>query len=188
MHSFAFKAAAAAALTLLATASQATVWDWAFASETGTFTTGGTGTAGTYTVSDFSVTASAVGATLGSQGGGAYFSGPFSTGEPYTFDWDGSSVTAWHHLTGGNSFEWIVYGQTSDPDKSYFFGWDTGNVNNPKTAAYYSASAGQGTKAISVGQVSVSLATSVPEPETYALMLAGLGVLGWTARRRRAQA
>lgn len=26
----------------------------------------------------------------------------------------------------------------------------------------------------------------VPEPETYALMLAGLGVLGWSARRRRA--
>ena len=29
------------------------------------------------------------------------------------------------------------------------------------------------------------IATSVPEPGTYALMLAGLGVVGWTARRRR---
>ena len=27
----------------------------------------------------------------------------------------------------------------------------------------------------------------VPEPETYALMLAGLGVVGWSARRRRAK-
>ena len=26
----------------------------------------------------------------------------------------------------------------------------------------------------------------IPEPETYALMLAGLGVLGWAARRRQA--
>jgi len=28
--------------------------------------------------------------------------------------------------------------------------------------------------------------TPVPEPETYALMLAGLGLVGWAARRRRA--
>jgi PEP-CTERM motif len=31
-----------------------------------------------------------------------------------------------------------------------------------------------------------TLVTAVPEPETYALMLAGLGVLGFVARRRRA--
>ncbi|MYM37814.1 PEP-CTERM sorting domain-containing protein [Duganella qianjiadongensis] len=29
--------------------------------------------------------------------------------------------------------------------------------------------------------------TPVPEPETYAMLLAGLGLLGWTARRRQAR-
>jgi hypothetical protein len=32
------------------------------------------------------------------------------------------------------------------------------------------------------------LVTPVPEPETYALMAAGLGALGWVSRRRKAQA
>jgi len=32
----------------------------------------------------------------------------------------------------------------------------------------------------------VSLTTAVPEPETYAMMLAGLGLLGFAARRRKA--
>lgn len=32
----------------------------------------------------------------------------------------------------------------------------------------------------------VAIITPVPEPETYALMLSGLGVLGWAARRRKA--
>ena len=32
-----------------------------------------------------------------------------------------------------------------------------------------------------------AIATTVPEPETYALMLAGLGIVGFVAARRRAQ-
>ena len=35
--------------------------------------------------------------------------------------------------------------------------------------------------------IKVSIMTPVPEPETYALMLGGLAVLGAVARRRKAQ-
>ena len=36
------------------------------------------------------------------------------------------------------------------------------------------------------GGGSLNFASTVPEPSTYALMLAGIGVVGWVARRRRA--
>jgi hypothetical protein len=39
---------------------------------------------------------------------------------------------------------------------------------------------------ITNGGGSLNFAAPIPEPETYALMLAGLGVVGWVARRRKA--
>lgn len=39
--------------------------------------------------------------------------------------------------------------------------------------------------ALAVGSGTAYAVTAVPEPETYALMLAGLALVGWAARRRR---
>jgi hypothetical protein len=41
------------------------------------------------------------------------------------------------------------------------------------------------TSAVPGGEIRAFLAAPVPEPETYALMLAGLGLVGWAASRRR---
>lgn len=38
----------------------------------------------------------------------------------------------------------------------------------------------------SPGKTSFAVVTAVPEPETYAMLLAGLGLMGYTARRRKA--
>lgn len=182
MRALISKAAAAAILTVFASTSHALTWNWSFASEAGTFITGGAGAPGTYTIADFSVTSSATGGTIGSQSGGAYVSGGFVTTEPYTFDWDGTAATAWHH-SGSNTFDWIVYGQTSDTDKFYFFGWNTGNLNDPTSGAHYSILAGIDHP---ISQGTIHLAP-VPEPETYALMLVGLALIASVAHRRRAK-
>jgi probable HAF family extracellular repeat protein len=36
-----------------------------------------------------------------------------------------------------------------------------------------------------LGQIAANSATSIPEPETYAMLLAGLSLLGFIARRRK---
>lgn len=72
----------------------------------------------------------------------------------------------------------------------------TGNANNPATQSFtYQAtttgqtlltfsSAASGYSGAVIDNVSVMAA--VPEPETYAMLLAGLGLMGFIARRRKA--
>ncbi len=150
-------------------------WDWSFNGEVGGFVTDGNNSdPGVYTIVDFSVAASAVGGTLGSLLGGQYTASGFSTDPPYTFSWDGASVTAWFH-TGANTFDWNVYEDQVNSNHFYFFGWADGNINDPTSAAYYDANTGT---ALSVGTVTV---TPVPAPGAI-FLLAGAGL---AARRRR---
>ena len=172
----------AAALVALCSASQAGTLDWSFQGESGTFTTSGNiqaGTADTFTITDFSVTGTAIGASLGSEGSGAYQTGDFVTNEPYTLDWNGSTVTNWHQ-SGSNTFNWLVYRDIANA-KDYFFGWASPNVNTIDSAAYYNL----GTGPIAEGLVTFAPAAAVPEPENLALMALGLGLVGVSARRAK---
>lgn len=59
-------------------------------------------------------------------------------------------------------------GQAASAGMLKLFYWDSGNADN-------------------IGSITASVnVAAVPEPGTYALMVGGLGLVGWMARRRRA--
>ena len=63
----------------------------------------------------------------------------------------------------GTSFSGVA---TASGTLNLFY-WDSNNFDN-------------------TGSIDVAVTGAVPEPQTYALMLAGLGAIGFVARRRRA--
>jgi hypothetical protein len=77
-------------------------------------------------------------------------------------------VTAGTSLQSGAIDVWTV--TSSGLDAGSYSLQVSGNLNSDGSAAFGGA---------------VSMTTPVPEPETYGLMLGGLGVLGYLARRRR---
>ena len=54
-------------------------------------------------------------------------------------------------------------------------------------AGSFVVAASDGLQAPNADALVPTIVTPAPEPETYALMLAGLGVVGWAARRRRSR-
>ena len=154
------------------------VWDWSFASESGQFVTEGSiASPGEYELLDFSVTASATGGSIGSLLGGDYLTGTLSTPEPFSFTWDGSQVTQWQH-SGSNTFDWWAFEDSADYTQLYFFGWDTGSINDPASAALYDLNLGSNSPR-AVGDVTVS---PIPEPASLCLIALISGGLGFTRR------
>ena len=85
----------------------------------------------------------------------------------------GTLVTSGNMLQKGAVDVWTISGSNLSAGNYYL--QVTGNLVGNTSAAFG-------------GAVSMAMAAPVPEPETIGMMLAGLGVLGFLARRRKAAA
>jgi hypothetical protein len=107
---------------------------------------------------------------------GAYFVNFWATGEGRSRLFDSNDVSAQNYAS--------PVATSGDPGTLWGAGWHAVSYSFNAVAGeslhlYFS---GQGS---GLGLDGVTIAAAVPEPESYAMMLAGLGALGFTARRRR---
>jgi len=119
-------------------------WSWVNAgtgTESGTFTTdgetvGALAPAGSYTILDFSYTASVYGAPVGSVSGGTYFIGMPDIG----FEWDGSGATQFWRQSGAwtNGFGlWVTGGAPPDQPDYIVFDVDYFSVENDEEGSTF---------------------------------------------------
>jgi PEP-CTERM motif len=107
----------------------------------------------------------------------------------------GFGAAATGALTGTNlaasAFELGTSSATNGSDWAQYTGARTGQTTIAGYKALVADKAnwtisGDGAFASEVPNTTAFVATPVPEPQTYALMLGGLGLIGWMARRRKA--
>lgn len=107
------------------------------------------------------------------------------------FAWDGnfSAVETVSSLSGSHTVDFTTLLQGISY-VAFHFGNGQGGPGN--ATAFYRLDAGAGLDAITLAYNASSNAVlystqvaPVPEPQTYAMLLAGLGVIGFVARRRR---
>ena len=84
-------------------------------------------------------------------------------------------------LFGGTTYAYSAANLPTTMHSTLLF--DTGNTSGPSLLKFSSAPVANNSGAV-IDNVSV---TAIPEPETYALMLAGIGFVGFMARRRKQQ-
>lgn len=116
--------------------------------------------------------------------------------EQFQYSLDGSTFVDFA-LFDGNAGDTWFNGRTVDlsaisgADNNANFAFRVVSVFAPSTAAYAASTTGSnyatsGTWRFDMVTVSGDTIAAVPEPETYAMLLAGLGLMGFVARRRQA--
>lgn len=140
--------------------------------------------------------------------GDSFFVSSGATGVRFTFNagvlgaLPTSAGIAWTDGGAGTSVTFAAFGAAGETLFSNVASGFADNSNSGETAEdrFFGVTNAAGISAIFISNSSggmevdhlqygrnLVIAAPVPEPETYALMLAGLGVLGWSARRRRRQ-
>lgn len=112
-----------------------------------------------------------------SDGAGLYNVNFLANGQGYSSVYLSSDVNAQNFSN--------AQGTSGSPSTVYGPGWQSATYSFNATAntSYHVFFEGAGT-GLGVDGISV---TAVPEPETYAMMLAGLGAVGFVARRRKSR-
>lgn len=116
--------------------------------------------------------------------------------EQFQYSLDGTNFVDFA-LFDGNAGDTWFNGRTVDlsaisgADNNANFAFRVVSAFAPGTSAYAAANTGSsyatsGTWRFDMVTVSGSAVAPVPEPETYAMLLAGLGLMGFAARRRQA--
>jgi hypothetical protein len=78
----------------------------------------------------------------------------------------------------------VNFTSTNTVDDYYRYSWDLSGVTTPITSYTLNFSAGF-SQALAFQVDQVAAVSSVPEADSYAMMLLGLGVMGVVARRRK---
>jgi hypothetical protein len=95
-----------------------------------------------------------------------------------------SGGVGWTQTSGGPGFSLGYFGQDFGPLPG---GFNSVSVSNASIVLSASGGTFGAIAAQPQNRLEISFtAQPVPEPETYAMLLAGLGALGWLARRRQA--